>query len=362
MLAIPATSRVARPNRARLQVQALEAREVPAVVNLSVPGAEEVVNGAILRQLDTGPIPADQFDTFLRIQDCGVERGYNSDAPNHQFDEVGDSTVTHALRLADIPTVVVNGVTYRQFLLDVNESAWSPRISLDELRFFVAETPDLSGYNSWSRKLAGQSAVFDLDSDCNVSVKLNAALNAGTGKGDAEFLIPDSVFGGATYVYLYSKFGSMYFANGGAEEWGVTAVPDDPVIPGTLSGFVYFDADDDGVREPDGNADDVPEIGLQGVTIRLEGIDDLGQRVDILIVTDENGRYEFTDVLPGTYSVTKLFDPEEFRDGRNTPGDPNNGTVQESNSDPDVLDMIFNITLVSGQGLSEYNFGEIFAT
>jgi hypothetical protein len=46
-------------------------------------------------------------------------------------------------------------------------------------------------------------------------------------------------------------------------------------------------------------------------------------------------------------------------DGKTTPGDSLNGQVQESNSDPTVPDMIFDIHLAAGQGLSEYNFGEL---
>jgi hypothetical protein len=122
---------------------------------------------------------------------------------------------------------------------------------------------------------------------------------------------------------------------------------------------VYFDGDDDGVREPLGNADDVPEIGLQGVSVRLQGTNDLGQAVDVTVETDANGHYEFAGLRVGTYSVTKQFDPPEFFDGRNTPGVAGNGKVQESNSDPAVPDMIYDIRLGNGQSLSEYNFGEL---
>jgi len=343
-----------RSNRARLGLQALESRDVPAVVDLTTAGASAVVNGAIVRQVNA--VPADQFDTFLRIQDCFVERGYNTDAANFQFDVVGDHTTTHALKLADVPLVTVGGVAYRQFILDVNEPSTLPRVLLDQLRFFVADTGDLSGYNVWSKKLAGRTAVWSLDGPWNnVLVKLNANLNSGTGKGDMEILVPDSVFGGATYVYLYSTF---LLTQGGAEEWGVRPVPVD-VTPGTLSGYVYWDANNNGVREPNGNPDLIKEFGLQGVSVRLQGTNVLGETIDVTVQTDANGHYEFAGLLPGVYSVTKLTDPTNFMDGMNTPGDPNNGKVQESNSDPTVPDMIFDIHLASGQGLSEYNFGEL---
>lgn len=343
--------------RAHLGLQTLEARDVPAVVDLGFSGAEGTANGALLRQMDAAP--ADQFDSFLRIQHLGVEQGYNTDAANFQFNVAGDHTTTHALRFADVPLVTVNGVAYRQFLLDIDQWRFAPRLTLNQLRIFVADTGDLSGYNPWTRQLAGRTAVFDLDAQSNVTVKLNAGLNRGPGMGDAEILIPDAVFGGATYVYLFSKFGGLLFANGGAESWGVAPAAPPPVGNGTLSGYVYFDADDDGVRELDGNADRVREVGLKDVSVRLQGTDVFGRAVDQTVVTDANGYYEFTGLMAGTYSVTKLFDPPEFMDGKNTPGMAGNGQVQESNSDPAVPDMIFGISLGNDQSLSEYNFGEL---
>src|SRR5262245_22217404 len=356
MLSARQATAIARRHHPRLGVQTLEGREVPAFVNLGYAGAQATVNSALLRQMDAAP--ADQFQSFLRMQHLGLERGYNTDA-NFQFNVTGDHTTTHALRLADVPLVTVNGVAYRQFLLDVDQWRFLPRLSLDALRFYVSDRPDLFGYNPCTRTLGGQSAVWDLDAGGNVTVNLNGALNQGPGMGDAEFLIPDSVFVGATYVYLFSAFGFPLLASGGAESWGVAPVQSSD--PGTLSGFVYFDADDDGVREPDGNADNVREIGLQGVSVQLQGRNFLGEMVNITVATDENGHYEFTGLLAGTYSVTKLFDPPEFLDGKNTPGVVGNGKVQESNSEPGVADMIFDISLGSGQGLSEYNFGEVQA-
>src|SRR5262245_60097520 len=293
----------ARRNRVRLGLQSLESRDVPAVIDLSTAGASAVVNGAIVTQVDSAP--AAQFDTFLRIRDFAVERGYNTDAANFQFDVVGDHTTTHALKLSDVPLVTLDGASYRQFILDVNEPTWLPRISLDQLRFFVADTGDLSGYRIWNNTLAGRRAVWSLDGRCDVSVKLNANLNTGDGKGDMEILVPDSVFGGATYVYLYSKLGGRYWANGGAEEWGVRPVPVE-VTPGTLSGYVYWDANNNGVREPNGNPDLVREFGLEGVAVRLQGTNDLGEMIDATVRTDANGHYEFARLRPGVYSVTKL--------------------------------------------------------
>ena len=286
-----------------------------------------------------------------------MEAGYNTDARPFQLDQVGSLTVTHSLLLADIPTVTIRGTVYREFVLDIDQTVKKPLLNLEELRIFLGSTGNLTGYSSKTQTLAGNTAVFNLDSAGDVSVRLNAALNAGGGLGDAVVLIPDSLFGGATHVYLYSKFSG---ANNGTESWGVRPVPPPPVS-GTLSGYVYFDADNDGAREPNGNEENVQEIGLAGVGVRLQGVNDLNESIDITVFTDASGYYEFTGLRAGTYSVTKLSDPPDFFDGMNTPGVPGNGTVQESNSDPDVADMIFDITLLSSETLSEYNFGELFS-
>src|SRR5205823_6510774 len=102
-----------------------------------------------------------------RIQNDWVERGYNTDAAGFQFDVDGDQTTTHALKLADVPLVTVGGVAYRQFVLDANEPTSRPLLLLDELRFFVADTGNLSGYRTSTNTLAGRTAVWSLDGRSN---------------------------------------------------------------------------------------------------------------------------------------------------------------------------------------------------
>jgi hypothetical protein len=343
----------------RLGVQTLEARDVPAAtttLDLSFTGAQVTANSAILQQ--TAAVPSSNFHTFLALQNSGTEEGYNTDARPFQLNQVGNLTVTRSLRLADIPTVTINGTVYRQFFLDVNETTKNPQVTLEELRIYLAEAGNLTGYNSRNKTLSGIGAAWDLDGAGNVSVKLNAQLNAGTGTGDAFVLIPSAFFGSSTYVYLYSKFGGKIKSDNGAEFWGVLPPPPPPA--GSLSGYVYFDADNDGVREPNGNQDLVNEVGLEGVAIHLQGTNDLGQTVDITVFTDANGYYAFSGLRAGTYSITKEFDPAGFYDGMNTIGSAG-GSSNESNSEPQINgpDQFYNIVLGAGVAGSEYNFGEL---
>ena len=111
----------------------------------------------------------------------------------------------------------------------------------------------------------------------------------------------------------------------------------------SLSGFVYADASNDGVRDPG-------EIAIPGVTITLSGMDNLGAQVTLITVTDTVGFYQFEGLRPGNYTITET-QPAAFLDGHDTIGTQNGITL------PDA----FQVTLLVGtstQGV-ENNFGEI---
>ena len=187
-----------------------------------------------------------------------------------------------------MPIVVVNNVAYREFLLDINQKSSSPYLSLDEVRVFLGTESNLTGYDATAKTLDGQPAVFDLDTDGDVSVKLDATLNSGSGSGDMLLLIPNLFFQGAdpdSFVYLYSLMGGLEgaSANGGFEEWAVSSEPTN--IPGgtaSISGRVWFDANQDGVVDP-------IDRGLEGVTIHLSGGKRSGLTVVLTATTDANG-------------------------------------------------------------------------
>jgi hypothetical protein len=365
-------------NRVRLALDALDARIVPAtLVDLAHVGAEGTANGALLYQGDNPPAGAESPNTFVRMDGGSTQRGYNTDARPVQFDEDGNSNHTHSLTLADVPVVTVNGVAYREFLLGITERApfldlssllggpAAGLLSLDQLRIYVGSTGNLTGYSASAGTLAGLFPVFDLDGSGDVTVKLDDRLVSAGGARDARILIPNSAFDGqpdTAFVYLFSRFGGTWGANAGFEEWAVRPVP--PSTGGSLSGHVYFDADNDAVREPDGNQDLVPEYGLEGVVLHLTGVNDLGQAVDLYATTDGAGYYAFTGLRAGTYAITRQeLDPASgFYDGQNTVGSAG-GTSNESNSDPATngADRIYEIFLgVDVHGIG-YDFGQLEA-
>ena len=165
------------------------------------------------------------FDTFVRIQGNGVESGYNTGGtPEFQSHK---NKYTRALTLSEVPIVIYNGIAYREFCLDANQN--SPfTLSIDELKFYVESTGNLTGYPTNFTNL-----VYNLDAGGDNSITINATLNAGSGKADMAALIPSALFGtdNSKYVYLYSTMGATIAASDGFEEWGVGTNAEPIYIP-----------------------------------------------------------------------------------------------------------------------------------
>jgi hypothetical protein len=340
--------------RSRLVVEALDSRVLPsATLNLTAPGAQVAApSGAVLQQLGAGAVG--DTDPFLRLTDgflsglLAPERGYNTDARPLQFDAVGDSSVTHSLRLGDVPLVTHDGTAYREFFLTVNQSSLLPLLSLDELRIYLGSSGDLTGYNTSAKTLAGHSAVFDLDAGCNVTVALNDNLNR-SGSADVRVLVPETAFAGATadtFVYLYSRLGDQWWgrANGGAESWSVA-----PVATGaSISGQVYLYKFDENLLEW------VVDRPVQNARFRLTWIDADGFEQELNTTTDATGRFSFGGLDAGTYTLTQ-FQPDQLADGDDTVGTAGGFASYDPNAREDI---ITDIELGVGQAATGYIFTE----
>ena len=119
-------------------------------------------------------------------------------------------------------------------------------------------------------------------------------------------------------------------------------------IPGSLSGFVYIDSDNDGIRDPG-------EEGVEGVTITLSGTNNFGNPVSRQTTTASNGSYTFADLAPGNYTITQTQPTGERNgvpivDGKDTIGSQG-GTVSANDQ--------FTITLTEGTAGINNNFGEL---
>jgi len=109
----------------------------------------------------------------------------------------------------------------------------------------------------------------------------------------------------------------------------------------SLSGFVYKDSSNDGIKNSS-------ERGISGVQIKLTGVDDLGRSVCLTATTDCTGAYCFSNLRAGTYKIAEV-QPCGYRDGLDTLGSLG-GTLG--------ADQFSNILVSIGVSGANYNFGE----
>ncbi|MBI1761341.1 MAG: carboxypeptidase regulatory-like domain-containing protein [Acidobacteria bacterium] len=111
-----------------------------------------------------------------------------------------------------------------------------------------------------------------------------------------------------------------------------------------VSGFVYEDTNDNGLKE-------AGEAGIKDVTVTLTGTDLFGNIVSRSTLTSATGAYQFCNLVPGTYKLTET-QPPIYVDGKDTAGSLG-GTVTN--------DMIADIPVGSGANGINYNFGELLS-
>ncbi|MEN9406143.1 MAG: hypothetical protein RLZ12_427 [Bacillota bacterium] len=114
------------------------------------------------------------------------------------------------------------------------------------------------------------------------------------------------------------------------------------LLPSAISGFVYYDANNSGVIEPN-------DKGVYGVTLILTGTNSFGDYVTFTTYTASDGSYSFDNLTPGNYTVTRIL-PGYYVGGINSSPD---GVVG-----PDAISDINLVT--SGQSSSPNNFALLF--
>ncbi len=116
-------------------------------------------------------------------------------------------------------------------------------------------------------------------------------------------------------------------------------------LPGTLSGHVYHDADNDGVRDPG-------ETGIGGVTIQVDPLDPAGG-APVFTVTNPDGSWSISGLDPTqSYRVTEVHPGTPWIDGKDAVGSLG-GSLTGSDS---ITQVAFT---QSGQSGQNYNFGEL---
>ncbi|MEO6004940.1 MAG: hypothetical protein ABIZ04_03790 [Opitutus sp.] len=223
-----------------------------ASLNLTAPLASGLINGAYFTNTDVGSTGTGVISSFVRVQDNGIADGYNATARPVMTDVNTSPTFTHDLQLIAVP-IVVNPTgapagSYYEFLLDINQTAANPLLSLDSIDIYTRSTA-LATAALLSDLTAAPSVLrYSLDTGGQNEILLNYVLNSGSGSGDLFAYIPVSYFAGALstdYVYFYSMFGAKggdYAENDGFEEWAVrtpttpSKVPDGGVTVILLGG------------------------------------------------------------------------------------------------------------------------------
>ncbi len=113
--------------------------------------------------------------------------------------------------------------------------------------------------------------------------------------------------------------------------------------PGSISGFVYEDNNENGQR-------DANEPGIPGVRLLL--LDEAGNFTGKEVVTDQKGAYRFEGLMPLRVYGIQEIQPEGYFDGQDSAG--NGGGQVDSESD-----RITGIWLLPGRHLQGYDFGEL---
>lgn len=154
-----------------------------------------------------------------------------------------------------------------------------------------------------------------------------------SGGGSLSYTPASGFTGTETFTYTISD------GNGGTDMATVTVTVTD-FEPSSISGFVFVDRNNDGVRQSD-------EMPLGGVTVRLQGTGGVSS-VNVTQVTAADGSYSFGDLAPGTYTVTET-QPAFMMDGIDSIN-VTGGTVDANDR--------FRIVLADDTDAANLNFGE----
>lgn len=113
------------------------------------------------------------------------------------------------------------------------------------------------------------------------------------------------------------------------------------LVPASLSGFVFQDANNSGSKDPG-------DQGVANVTVTLAGTDDKGA-VNRTTVTASDGSYQFGNLRPGNYTITET-EPAGYIHGKNKLG-ALGGTIQSS--------QVLAVNVGVGAVGTDYDFAEL---
>jgi cyclophilin family peptidyl-prolyl cis-trans isomerase len=211
----------------------------------------------------------------------------------------------------------------------------------------ITNTNDVpTGVDDTVQAFKNTKAVFDVlandksDPDPTETLTISAVGSTSNGgtvaivNGKIEYTPAANYTGVETFTYTVRDAG-------GLTDTVTVTVNVAEFIPSHISGFVYIDANGNGVK-------DAGELPLNGVTVTLTGTPTGGAAVSKTAVTDSTGKYSFRDLAPATYTV-KEINPAFMVDGAESVG-----SIAATVSANDQ----FSIALPQNTDATGFNFGE----
>lgn len=113
---------------------------------------------------------------------------------------------------------------------------------------------------------------------------------------------------------LTSKVSLPWQSTAGAEARSYLTQTSSSVVveAGSVGGWVFVDANQDGIQQ-------ISDQPIYNVEVTLVGVDDLGNEVNRATRTSRTGRYDFSSVRPGSYTLIQS-QPTDWQDGREWTG------------------------------------------
>jgi len=167
------------------------------------------------------------------------------------------------------------------------------------------------------------------------------AFNPDTGM--VTYTPPAGVSGNDSFSYEISDDGQTNGINDFKTATGTVSVVVRDFRPSVLSGIVYVDETNDGIKQ---NA----ERSIGGVVVTLSGTA-LGNPISMSTITAADGHYAFNNLAPGTYTVS-FVNPPLMIDGLDTPGNLGDADGVLNNNSFSMI-----IAAPGGLDVSGYNFG-----
>jgi protocatechuate 3,4-dioxygenase beta subunit len=282
-----------------------------------------------------GDIFLDHYDAKLSQSGLGLPPD-DYVPPNQHATPIRTAGAIFAVEQTPLP-ITIAGTVYEDFNLDNDQDAGEPGIAGVDLQLFA-----LRG-NKYLP--TGQTAVTSLDGNYLfenvlpgtyriVEIQPEGYYSVGAAAGTVDGITRGVVAGPDVISDIPLLGGQDSVGNDFAE-----------ARPASLGGYVYHDADNDGVLDPG-------ESGIRDVSVRIQYLPPLGPApAAIEVITQADGSWLAEGLMPGDYSVVEV-QPPGYLDGLDAPGTA--GGVAHNPGDS-----MTGIRLESGQAGRRYNFGEL---